>query len=788
MKRIAAAIFTCAFIAFLLANSRARSSDDFAKRILERFPQADTDGDGVLSDREHAAIDRTVLRRYPQADVDGDGRLSDSEKQKLLKKAGLATSRLDSEHQSSSKPQESAAEISDPAESPVRQGPRPIKPGQHGVGRQIPDLSFKDIAGNQHRLSDFANKKAVVFAMTGTGCPLCLKYSPSLAAIEEAYRGKDVAFVFVNPNESERGDRLPQAVRKYGFHGPYVSDGQKSLPAIFDAKTTTEVFVVDQARTLVYRGAVDDQYGFAYSLDAPRNSYLTDALDAVLQARTPETQATTSPGCELFYNTTREPKSPQAITYHNRISRIIQANCLECHREGGIAPIALESYEEVTDYAGMIRSVVERGIMPPWFAASRSDADEAQSKSLHWANDRSLSDREKEDLFEWIESGAPEGDASDAPLPKTFPGGWLIGKPDAVFEFPRPVPVKATGIMPYKHVTVETDLTEDKWVQAIEVRPGQLDVVHHVIVSVRADEREIDERDGYWGAYVPGNSTFVYPSGYARLLPKGAKLRFQMHYTPNGTATTDSTRIGVIFAKEPPRHEVKVAGIANGRISIPPHAENHQEVANLTLPYDAQILSFLPHMHLRGKAARYEALTTNGTELLLDIPRYDFNWQLLYRLAEPLTLRRGDTIRFTCWFDNSANNPANPDPNKTVRWGQQTEDEMHLGYVEYIVPGATPGHPVAGLRTKRTAGGRRSARDSDGNAQDRDTLRIGGQQIQVSEIIRAIRKLDTNQDERLVRSEVPAKQLRLFELLDADDDNALTIAEAREAIRTYQER
>lgn len=656
-----------------------------------------------------------------------------------------------------------------------------MKGGDKGVGQQIPNLSFTDINGKQQMLSSFADQKAVVLAMTGTACPLCLKYSPTLAAIEKQYRDRGVAFVFVNPNESEAGDRIQEAIKEHGFQGPYVSDGAMQMPAALDAETTTEVFVIDQARTLVYRGAVDDQYGFGYALEKPRKQYLTAALDAALANSTPSVQATTSPGCDLFYGDSDASDSKtietQSITYHNRISRIIQANCIECHRNDGIAPIAFESHSEVKDYANMIGNVVNRGVMPPWFAAPQSTKNHSEPNSLHWANDRSLSEKEKSDLLAWIKAGAPEGDRADAPLPKTFPDGWLIGKPDAVFEFPQPIPVKATGIMPYKNITVETDLAEDKWIQAIEIRPSTIDVVHHVIVSLRSDGREIDERDGYWGAYVPGNSKLVYPDGYARLLPQGAKLRFQMHYTPNGTATEDSTRIGVIYAKEPPKHEVKVAGIANGGIRIPPHAGNHPETASLRLPFDVQILSFLPHMHLRGKAARYEALTAAGTEMLLDIPHYDFNWQLLYQLAKPKTLRRGDTIRFTGWFDNSENNPANPDPDRTVRWGQQTEDEMHLGYVEYIVPGATPGESESALKSGRSSEGR-----------NRREVRIGGNNVNVAEIVNAIRQLDKNSDDKLVLAEVPVKHRRLFNLLDANDDQVLTVDEARETIRKHQQR
>jgi hypothetical protein len=193
-----------------------------------------------------------------------------------------------------------------------------------------------------------------------------------------------------------------------------------------------------------------------------------------------------------------------------------------------------------------------------------------------------------------------------------------------------------------------------------------------------------NDRGGFWGEYVPGQNTLVYPDGFAKKLPQGARLKFQMHYTPNGTATTDRTRVGVIYAKAPPRHEVRVAGIVNARIAIPPGAADHREAASLRLPFDATIMGFLPHLHVRGKACRYELIRADGTRTtLLDIPRYDFKWQLLYRLHEPLPLQAGETLVFTASYDNSAGNPANPDPTKTVRWGPQTFDEMHLGYVEY---------------------------------------------------------------------------------------------------------
>ena len=317
----------------------------------------------------------------------------------------------------------------------------------------------------------------------------------------------------------------------------------------------------------------------------------------------------------------------------------------------------------------MIEQVVQRDLMPPWFAA---ESEAARPGTLSpWTNDCSLAELEKLDLLSWLAGPLVEGDAREAPLAREFASEWQIGEPDAVFQFDKPQAVKATGVMPYKHVDVQTDLAEDQWVQAIEVQPGNRSVVHHVLVFVQGAGQEHSERDGFWGIYVPGNSALIYPEGFAKRIPKRAKLRFQMHYTPNGTATTDQTRIGLVFAKTPPRHEVRVTGIFNDKISIPAGADNHPEVANLPIPADARVMGFLPHMHLRGKAARYELVRAGETTTLLDVPRYDFNWQLLYRYREPLQLNAGDTIRFTSWYDNSARTLPTRIPRKPSAGGRK---------------------------------------------------------------------------------------------------------------------
>ena len=580
-----------------------------------------------------------------------------------------------------------------------REGPKILKPAEAGVGRLVADLTFTDLDGKTGHLSDYRAAKALVIAFTSTTCPITMKSTASLGRLEKEFAGRGVACLFVNPTATDTVADIRSALREHGLAGRYVHDRDNSLATALDAKTTAEVFVLDAARTLVYRGALDDQYGVGYSLDAPRHTYVRDALTALLAGKRPLVAATDAPGCTLDLQLaalawpaapTPAPAAQSNLTYHNRISRLVQNNCLECHRDGGVAPFSLATYEDVRSHAGMMRKQVDRGAMPPWFAAPS-----APGESIHWSNDRSLAAADKADLLAWLAGDKPIGDPADAPLPRTFPAGWLIGTPDTVLQFPKAVAIKADGVMPYQTIRVETNFTEDKWVQGYEVQPTARTVVHHVIVRVHPPGEQArgkrdaggEERDGFFAAYVPGNTSSIFPPGFAKKIPAGSTLSFQMHYTPNGKATTDQTKLGLIFSPAPPQHVIQVAGLANPRLNIPPGNAHHPETTAITLPAAVTLLSFTPHMHVRGKAARYEAVLPDGTRRrLLDVPAYDFNWQLQYRLAEPLSLPRGTRLVYTAWYDNSTGNPANPDPTKTVRWGPQTFDEMMLGYVEYFVP------------------------------------------------------------------------------------------------------
>lgn len=558
-----------------------------------------------------------------------------------------------------------------------------------GIGRKLSALSGTTIRGD-HVQTNFSVAKATVIAFTSTTCPLSMKFGPSLRKLEAEFAGKGVNFVFLNPTETESREEMRAQVMRLGLKSPYVADPKHTWVKALGAKTTTEVFVLDSSGTLRYRGALDDQFTLGASLSAPKNRFVANAILAVLQGKSPNPAATSAPGCLLEIVAQVDAEVP---TFHGRVQHITQESCMPCHRKGGVAPFALDTYEAVKSRAKMIKFVVEDGIMPPWFAAPNSGP---------WLNDHSLSAQEKEDIAAWVEGGTPKGDPKASPAPATFVEGWQTGKPDLVLELPRAVNIQASGFMDYVDLEVPTGLTEDMWVDRIEVQPGDRRAVHHVLVFVIAPGAtsdggrigsfpQVTEVNGFFGAYAPGSEGLSYRPGLAKRLPKGAILRFQMHYTPFGEATTDRSRIGIHFAKTAPKQEVHTASLANVMFSIPPHAERHEVISQKTMPTDVEILSFMPHAHVRGAAARYELTRDGKTTVLLDVPRFDFNWQLNYQLATPVSLKKGDVLRYRAWYDNSKNNPANPDPTRKVRWGDQTYDEMHLGYVEYVIPGEKPG-------------------------------------------------------------------------------------------------
>ncbi|MCU1386034.1 MAG: hypothetical protein JWL71_4731 [Acidobacteria bacterium] len=400
-------------------------------------------------------------------------------------------------------------------------------------------------------------------------------------------------------------------------------------------------------------------------------------------------------------------QSPTAPTFSTDVAPILYANCTNCHRPGEIGPMPLVSFADARPWAKAIANRVTDGTMPPWHA------DPAHGQFL---NDRRLSDKDRDTIVKWASAGAPEGNRADLPKPPLFADGWQMGEPDTIYAMQEDYAIPASGTIEYKNFEVPTNLTEDRWAQAIEIRPGNRSVVHHVIVylidpkparvpqpftpapgmrrpadapktehGAEANDRPMKHQPTGWlSGYAPGQSVRVYQPGTALRVPAGATLIIQEHYTAIGKETTDRTRIGVKWAKETPKVPVDVATLQNANFVLPAGASDTRVDAELTLKEDTTVWSILPHTHMRGKKWEVTATYPDGrSELILNVPKYDFNWQTDYIFKQPLNLPKGTKIRTSAWYDNSAANKANPDPKKDVYWGDQTWEEMQFTAITF---------------------------------------------------------------------------------------------------------
>jgi peroxiredoxin len=551
---------------------------------------------------------------------------------------------------------------------------RPV--AESPAGKPADDFCLRDFRGQPHALRDLADRKLVVVVFLTTGCPVARLYGPRLEALARQYAPHGVAFLGVSAGGNESLAELAHYARAHKITFPLLKDPDGALAERMGAERTPEAFILDERRVVRYRGRIDDQYGVGMQRPRPRRHDLAVALEELLAGQVVSRPRAKAAGCRIARR--RAPRRGGGVTYSREVARILQRRCVECHRSGEPAPFPLTSYKEAKRWAAMMREVVEEGRMPPWFADPRHGT---------FRNDARLDAGEKQKLLAWIDDGCPEGDPADLPAPTVRVQGWRIPKPDRVLRMAdRPYRVPATGELEYRYFTVDPGFKEDRYIRAAEVRPGNPAVVHHALVLLaRPGEDDMGDPLGALIDYAPGMTPLVLGEGQAIHVPAGSKFVFQLHYTPNGSDQEDQTRLGLVFTDaKSVKRVVRGGAVVNPAIEIPPGARDHRMTAEHVVHEDALLLSLSPHLHLRGKAFRYEAVYPGGrSEVLLDVPRYDFNWQLRYELAEPKRLPRGTRLVCTARWDNSADNPANPDPTRTVGWGDQTSDEMFIGFFAY---------------------------------------------------------------------------------------------------------
>lgn len=602
----------------------------------------------------------------------------------------------------------------------------------------VGDFALQDYRGKSHRLSDYEDSKVVVLAFLGTECPLVKLYGPKLEQVSQKYQSRGVTILGINANRQDSISNIAAYARRQQITFPILKDVGNTLADAVQADRTPSVIVLNAAREIVYRGRIDDQCGVGYAQEAARHTYLLDAIKAALVNKSPAVKSVAAEGCLI--GRMRKPMGDSSVTYGAHIAPILVKHCAECHREGEIAPFALTSYDEVAGWADMIQEVVADQRMPPWHADPSHGT---------FSNARGLSATEKELINKWVRAGAPAGDLSNLPvLPPKVAGWQLDSEPDVVVRMNESFRVPAEGVVKYKYFEVDPGFKEDKWVRAAEVIPGSREVVHHVLVFARDEESRKGSAAGggsFLTAYVPGLRAVELPTGMAKLVPAGSKIIFQMHYTPIGEERTDRSAVGLYFADEKDVEQIVVTQeTLRHDFAIPPRNSNFKvEATSSRAPIPLKLLAMMPHMHLRGKSFRYEALLPDGQRnTLLDVPAYDFNWQTGYRLKTPLDLPAGARMHCVAHFDNSENNLNNPDPDATVGWGDQTWNEMMIGYFDVAYP---------------------RPRDDEESA----------------EALALMKQFDKNEDGKIQRSELPKKLHPVFLKLDSNGNDEVTMRELK---------
>jgi hypothetical protein len=563
----------------------------------------------------------------------------------------------------------------------------PAKPSSE---QEVGDFSLLDQNGKFHQLRRAHGKKAVVLMVAGNGCPIVRQNIPKLKALRDQF--PKVAFWMLNLNPQDDVASIVAEANEFDAGVPVLKDEAQIVGRSLGVKRTAEIIAISTKDWKVfYRGALDDQMVQGAVKAKVSEPYLENALRAFLSGKPVPTASTAAAGCLIHYDLALDVPDDQ-ISYAKHIAPILERGCVNCHSMGNIGPFAMSSYSKVRGFSDQIREEILVKRMPPWSADPHYGV---------FQGDRSLTVAETQTLIRWIDAGLPRGDGADplVELAKTQakPDTWELGQPDYIVTPSHPMEVPATGVVDYITNVVDCPVPTDAWLKGAVVRPDNKKVLHHVIVYLEYPDghKDQDRWENKWlVGWAPGAKSSFYPPGTGKFLPKGSKLRFQLHYTPYGKEATDLTEIGLYLHDKPPRLELEIRGVGNGDFKIPPHNPDSHTLAILDFPRDTVVYELFPHMHKRGSWFRYEALYPDGKfETLLSVPRYNFGWQTTYRFNEPKRFPAGTRVLCTGGFDNSKDNPDNPDPEKTVHWGDQSFDEMFIGFMSVSDP---PPRPDAG--------------------------------------------------------------------------------------------
>ena len=555
---------------------------------------------------------------------------------------------------------------------------------------QVENFVLLDQQGNAHELYYYSDAKAIVLMVQGNACTLVRNAVIDLKAIREEYQAQGVEFLMINSNIQDNRESIQAEANEWEIDLPILVDDGQLVGDSLNLTRTAEVLVIDPTNwELVYRGPLNDRLVYERQKNEASNHYVKSVLDSVLTGTNIDVASQTVMGCLINFPHRNEQNAEQ-ITYIEDVAPILQENCVSCHTVGGIGPWPMNSFEMVRGFAPMMREVLMTKRMPPWHADPHVGV---------WENDRSLSLADRQTLVRWVEGGTVRGEGDD-PLksiePLTAGGTWKYGEPDLIVKVP-PFTVPASGVVDYQYHTIEADLDESVWIKGFEVIPGNMNVVHHLLMGTVSAERPSSNGifENYIGGYAPGAGYALLPEGTGIRVDGNSHFQVQMHYTPYGKEVVDETLVGIYLHDEQPETYLRHGVVISTQIEIPPNTKAHTESAYYLFEDDATLYQVLPHSHYRGSASTFSLIYPDGTkELLLSVPNYDFNWQTGYVFETPLDVPKGAKLVHTTTYDNSEQNLGNPDPDATVTWGLQSWEEMLFGDFTFTWKNETSENPI----------------------------------------------------------------------------------------------
>jgi|GEM_PF-169069 len=558
------------------------------------------------------------------------------------------------------------------------------------IGERLEDFALKGLDGTVRTLGDYPRARALIIAFFSIECPTSNIYKDHLINLHKDYRSRGVRLIAVNSNANEPIPKIADYATQSQFAFSVLKDANNLLADRLGAEVTPHAFLFDSTRALRYRGEIDDGSGIP---DQVTSRGLYEALDALLAGKQIARPVTRPFGCAIRRAIpSARPLSPDAPTFNREIVRLLQDHCQGCHRPGGIGQVSFLPYEQAVAWAADIRDAVQSRTMPPW---------NVREGFGEFVGARRLTGDQIETFSKWVDAGMPEGSPADLPPLREFPEGWTLGRPDLILTPAEAYPVEAAGKDEYRCFVMPVDLTEDRYVSAIEVLPGAREVVHHVSVYIDESGRaealdRADPKPGYdsfggirfppsgtLGGWAPGNTPHRLPDGVGRLFPPKARVVMQVHYHKSGRATRDLSRLGIYFSSAPVDKRLYEETVASRLLFIPPGAKHYKVTGATTIPRDMRALSILPHMHLLGEEIRVTATHPDSVRVpLVWVAPWDFNGQETYIFKTPIPLPRGTRIDLEAYYDNSADNPRNPNaPPRWVRWGEESTDEMCIAFL-----------------------------------------------------------------------------------------------------------